>query len=62
MTGDAVTALAEADDRSLDQQIALVARRERQRQIGRALAQGGLADHDHAVLESGMRTADAEIG
>jgi hypothetical protein len=61
-TRDAVKALAEADDRTLDQQIALMARRERQRQIGRALAQAGRSDHDRAVLESGIRTVDAEIG
>lgn len=61
-TRDAVKALAEADDRTLDQQIALMARRERQRRIGRALAQGGLSASDRAVLESGIRTVDAEIG
>ena len=61
-TRDAVKALAEADDRTLDQQIALMARRERQRAMGRALAQAELTEPDPAVLDGGARTVDAEIG
>ncbi len=61
-TRDAVKALAEADDRTLDQQIALMARRERQRAMGRALAYVELTEPDRAVLDGGVRTVDAEIG
>ncbi len=61
-TRDAVKALAEADDRTLDQQIAGMARRERQRAMGRALAQAELTAPDPAVLEGGIRKVDAEIG
>ena len=60
-TRDAVKALAEADDRTLDQQIALMARRERQRAMGRALALAELTEPDRAVLDVGARTVDAEI-
>ena len=64
-TRDAVKALAEADDRTLDQQIALMARRdrrERQRAMGRALAHAELTEPDRTVLDGGARTVDAEIG
>jgi predicted transcriptional regulator len=68
-TRDAVKALAEVDDRTLDQQIALMARRERQRAMGQALARAVLDAPDLAVLdapdlavlEAGIRTVDAEI-
>jgi len=53
---------ADADDRTLDQQIALMARRERQRAMGRALAHAELTEPDRAVLDGGARTVDAEIG
>ncbi len=62
MTRDAVKALAEADDRTLDEQIALMARRERQRQMGIELASVQLTPEDQAVIDSGIATVDAALG
>lgn len=60
-TRDAVKALAEADDRTLDQQIALMARRERQQRMGRELASIELTADDRAVIDSGIATVDAVL-
>lgn len=61
-TRDAVKALAEVENRTLDEQIALMTRRERQRQMGIELASIEPSETDCAVIASGGRTIDAARG
>lgn len=56
-TRDALRQLAERDGLTMDAQIRHLIRSERQRRIGAELAERGLSEEDHIVLDASARDA-----
>lgn len=61
-TRDAVRRLADADDVTLDEEIARLARSERQRRMGLELSQVEPNDEDQAWIDAGLDAVNDAIG